>query len=166
MIQRTIPWFGALLILLGAVLLARALGLLDFDWGMLMWFAAGLAGAVWAIRGFHSDRSGKVFWGTLLLLGAVFQFLRSIPVLGISSYYLAPAFILALGLAFVAAFVSRPRSLPLLAGALVFCSLAAGIWMVELGYLYRWEVTSTVRDYWPVALVLFGLSILIPRRAV
>lgn len=164
MVRRSLPWFGTLLIVMGSLLLLRALGWVDVDWSVLLWAAVGFAGAVWSIGGFRSGRSGKVFWGTLLFLVALFQVLLSIPFLDLSAYYLTPAFTLACALAFLAAYISRPRSLPLLAGTLVFGSLAAGIWMAELGLLYRWEVASTVREYWPVALILFGVSLLVPGR--
>jgi hypothetical protein len=165
MFRTSMPWFGALLIVAGCILLLRGIGVLDLEWGIVLWTTLGFGGAVWVVRGFRRTESAKVFWGTLLFLGAGFQVLRSIPNLEISSYYFVPAFILALGLAFVAAYICRPRSIPLLVSAVVSCSLAAGIWMVEFGYLYRWEVVDVVRDYWPVALILFGVSLLIPRRA-
>jgi hypothetical protein len=164
MFRSSMPWFGALLVVIGIILLLRGIGIIHLEWSLLFWTAMGIGGAVWTVRGFRRSESAKVFWGTLLFLGGGFQILRSMPMLEVSSYYIAPAFILALGLAFVTAYICRPRSMPLLVGAVVFCSLAAGVWLVEFGYLYRWEVVSTVQDYWPVALILLGVSLLIPRR--
>jgi hypothetical protein len=162
--NRTSSRVGIALVAVGAVLLLRATGLLAFDWKTLFWVLLGVGGAVLVVRGFQRGTTARVFWGTLLFLGAVFELLRAVPQLDVTSYYTVPAFVLALGLAFVTAFICKPRSLPLLVGAVVFCLLAAGIWMVEFGFLYRYEVVSAVRDYWPVALILLGASLLIPRR--
>jgi hypothetical protein len=162
--RSSMPWFGGVLVFAGILLLLRGIGILHLDWGIFPWALMSVGGAILTVRGFRRTESGKVFWGTLLFLGGGFQMLRLIPALDISSYYIAPAFILALGLAFVTAYICRPRSLPLLVGAVIFSSLAAGVWLVEFGYLYRWEVVSAVQNYWPVALILFGISLLVPRR--
>jgi hypothetical protein len=165
MLRTSMTWFGVLLVLVGCVLLLRGMGVLELEWGIVLWTAVGVGGAVWVIRGFRRSEPGRVFWGTMLFLGALFMMLRSVPYVQISSYYAVPAGVLALGLAFLSAFICRPRNLPLLVSAAVFCSLAGGIWMVEFGYLYRWDVVSAVQSYWPVALILFGASLLVPRRA-
>lgn len=164
MSRKALLWTGGLLIAAGVLLLLRSTALVPLGLDTIVMAALAATGLTLAVRGFRDRAAGRVFFGTLLVLTAGFEFFRRIEPLGISAYFVPPAVLLALGLAFLAAFVSRPSRLPLLVGALVFCPLAAGVWLVELGSLERWEVVEAVQNYWPVPLVLLGISLLIPRR--
>ena len=80
--------------------------------------------------------------------------------------YLGPTLLfIAVGTGFFLMFLVAPKAWHTLVPAVVFLGLGAVMLMAQLGYVYRWDVEEVVHTYWPVALILFGGSLLLSRQS-
>jgi len=158
------PWVGLVLIILGAVLLMDRLRVLHMDFSNVFWPIVMLFGLVGVGRGFARNRGGKIFFGTLIFLYGMFFFLRSLDFVELHVHMLFPATFLIFGIAFLMMYINNWHDWFLLIPALFFGSVGVALMLTELGYLYRWEVWETVRTYWPLALILFGVAIIFRQR--
>jgi len=158
------PFFGLLLILVGAVMLLDrtrviSLGLHEIFWGLVM-----LLGAFKLITGFSDPARGGIFWGTVFFCVGAYNFLNGLDLLELPSSLLLPLFVTVMGVGFLLMFLRSVHDWHLIVPALFFTGLGGAMVLSELGSLGRWEVIAIVRAYWPVALVLFGAALLLNRR--
>jgi hypothetical protein len=162
-IQRT-PWLGIALIIVGSLLLLdRAHVIHVYAWGVV-WPVLMLAGAMGVIRGFSAARHGKIFWGTVLFLYSLFFFLKSIDVFDIEAAMFVPASFFAFGSAFLMLFVNDFRQWPFLIPGSIFIAIGALIILAEYDYMSFWDVRDLLHTYWPLILIVLGLTTLLRRR--
>jgi hypothetical protein len=156
--------FGIFLIALGSVLLLDRFEIIYFGWGRIFWMFLGIWGAVLAVQGFSMKRRGRTFWGSLLFFFGIFFSLDAWDLIWLTDELGFGGMSLALGLAFVMLYVFEPRNVGVLAPAVLFVGFGAAMILVEYNYLDWWEVRRAIRDYWPVALILWGVAILLKRK--
>jgi hypothetical protein len=156
-------WFGAGLIVLGTAMLLDRLDILRLGWQPVFWTLLAIVGLVNAIGGFSKKRTSRVFWGTFLFLLGAYNLLREVDVFELRSYWWLPAMMLILGFSLLMMFVCTPKEWHLLVPALVLLGVGAAIVLTEFGYFYRYDIAEVTRMYWPVALILFGLSLVLQR---
>jgi hypothetical protein len=157
---------GILLIFAGVALLLGRIGVLSLGFWGIVWLAVAAGGGFLVVRGMTSPAGGRgrVFWGIVLLAFGVYRFLVVsdffYPEPGIA--FTATCF--ALGVAFLAASTRRPPSLPL--GVVGAASLVLGtaVLLAEADALAYRDVKDVITTWTPVVLILFGASLLIPRR--
>jgi hypothetical protein len=162
--QPRFPWFGLILVVLGVVLLLRKWYLIDIDFSTILWGGLCLIGFTGVVRGFGANTRGRVFGNTVLFLYGLFFLLRSIDALEIRSHMFFPVTFLVFGIAFLMMYLCELKDWYLLIPAFILGGIGAAFILANLGYLYAWEIWDVVTDYWPVVLILIGVSILFRRR--
>ncbi len=159
------PWFGVGLIVVGAAMLLHRLGIVNFGWHAALWGIVALFGAYKLITAFTTGRSGAAFWGTVLLVIGGYQALEETGLVYISSYLLFPWTVLLVGAGFLMMFAVRPRNWHVIVPAVFFMGTGIVMVLAEMGYFDRWEVVEAMRQYWPIALILFGITLLLNRKS-
>lgn len=162
--QQKIPVFGILLLVVGAALLLEKLEVIEFGWSRILWAAVALLGAAIVIRAFVQDGRGRIFWGTVLFLYGLYFFMRSLHLVEGQFTVFMPASMTILGFAFLMLFVSDPKDWHLLIPSVILLGFGGAFMLTEVGYIRRWEMWDTVRTWWPLILVLVGLSLILRRR--
>jgi hypothetical protein len=157
--------FGLALVLIGALLLVDRLHILSIGPGMIYLPIFMLLGLVLAVRGFSAGRQGKVFWGTVIFLFAIYFLMKRTNFWDFHFYMMPAATFLILGIGFVMMFVNNPREWAVLIPAILIGGLGVTLVLIEHGYLYQWDVWDVARLWWPVAIILIGLSLLLRKRA-
>ena len=104
-----------------------------------------------------------VFWGTLLFLLGSYCLLRDLDVVELRSYWWLPAVLLILGFSFLMMYLSTPKEWHLLVPSLLLLGVGAAMVLTEFGYFYRYDVVYAIRMYWPLGLILFGVSLILRR---
>jgi len=156
-------WLGVVLIIIGIVMLLDKLDVINVDFGTILWPLLMLVGVIVVARGFSDNRRGKIYWGTVLFLYALFFLLKSIDYFEIYSQTFFPASFLIFGIAFLMMYLNNFKDWPLLIPALVLIALGCVFILTEYGIIYRWDVWNFISVYWPVILILFGIAILLKR---
>ena len=159
------PWFGIVLILVGVMMLMSRLHVVPVGWHEVFWGLVAAFGAYKIWTGFTWRNKGAIFWGTLFFLFGVYRVLYRLDIYELPVDFGFPAFVTMVGIGFFMMFISAPREWHLLVPALFFLVLGVGMGMSELGYMYRWEFLRAIKTYWPLALILFGASLLLSRRS-
>lgn len=158
------PFFGVALIIFGLFLLVDRLGIWNIDMSDIFWPFVVILGLIGAARGFSQGKSGKIFWGTVMFLYALFFFLRSLDQIDLHGHSFLPVSSLVFGIAFLMLFFNNFREwLNLLPAGLLIGTGVAFI-LSDMGYLYRWEVWDVFATYWPVILVFYGIAIVMRRK--
>ncbi|HZY10503.1 MAG TPA: DUF5668 domain-containing protein [Bacteroidota bacterium] len=160
-----ISWFGVALILCGIVLLLRNYDLIDVEFSTVLWSLFILFGLVEVSRGFSRDRRGKIFWGTVIFLYGLFFFIRSLDYVYVRPYLFLPASFVIFGLAFLMMYLNNLQDWSLLIPSILLSSIGVLFMLTEFGYLYHWEVWHIIQVYWPLALILVGIGIIIRYRS-
>ncbi|MFN0158991.1 MAG: LiaF transmembrane domain-containing protein [Bacteroidota bacterium] len=157
-------WFGAGLVTVGITLLLNRMDILSLHWWTGLWCILAALGVKLVVDGFEKHSRGRIFGGTMLFLNGLYQILGDIDVVEFRSYYFFPVLILILGFSFLMTYISSLKAWHLLVPAILLSGFGSLLLLTEFGFLYRWEVLSLVKDYWPIGLILFGFSLLLTRR--
>ena len=158
-------WFGAALVVVGAALLLDRMGLIALGWSPVLWSLVAVAGASKIVSGFAGRRKGAMFWGSfLLVLGSmgVLDWFGVIMLRGPSAFGLL---LIAAGAGLALIIVRSPRDWHLAVPAIFFAGAGTLFMLAAQGYISRWEIQQMIGHYWPAALILFGASLLINRKA-
>ncbi|MBI3765685.1 MAG: hypothetical protein HY277_04180, partial [Ignavibacteriales bacterium] len=156
-----VSWFGIALIVMGGALLLDRLHIIDVEFSTIFWSLIMVLGLITAAQGFSQSRRGKVFWGTVWFLFGLFFFLRSLDSIEIHRHMFVPATLLIVGAGFLMMFIQNVRDWYYLIPATILCGIGGLFILADYGYLYRWEVWEAVHLYWPIALILVGIGIIL-----
>ena len=159
-----IPWFAGGLIVVGATMLLDRLGVISLGWPVALWGLIALFGAERVFTGFSTRRRGRVFWGSLLFLFGFSRVLYRLDLVEIDHYLFFPVLMLIIGLSVLAMYITSPKEWHLLILSLICLGFGGTLILGEYGYFDRWELMWTIRQYWPVALIVFGASMLLRKR--
>lgn len=153
---------GVVLILIGLVLLLRQLGVVDLRWRYLYPIVLLCLGILFLVSMFTKGDKGAIFPATVLLVLGLFFILRNFALFDFGFYFYEarefwPIFPVAFGAGFVALFFFRENDwgVLLVGGILLF--LGVVFFLREFGFYFWYDLL----DYWPVILILVGLSIII-----
>lgn len=163
--SRHISWFGIALIVIGVGLLISKLHILEIEFSTIFWPLLMLLGIVSVGRGFSGSRGGKIFWGTVLFLYSLYFLLRSLDLLEPHDSLFFSVGLLVFGFAFLMLFVNNFREWYYLIPAFILCGMGSVFLFSEYGFLDAWDVWDLARLYWPAALILFGLAMLLRHRS-
>jgi hypothetical protein len=158
------PIFGIFLILLGAGLILSKLHVFHYSWGIIFWVCSGVVGVVSVVQAFITRRRGIVFWGSLLFFVSVAMIAHRFVLIDFAPWDVPATFSLALGLSFLMLFFYDPRRFGVLIPVLFFGGYGV------LYYLWSWDVIDWFEmrhyafTYWPVFVILWGLSLIFRRR--
>jgi hypothetical protein len=159
-----IPVSGIILVVLGVVLLLKQLNMIRISGPILLSTAFAIYGAVTVIRSFLLNVRKGIFWGALCFFGGSFFALIAYDFISHSPEVVLPGALLVFGFAFVTLFLYNFRDIHLLIPAILFVGLGVSLMMTRLGYWYMSDVWEAVERYWPLALVLFGASLLFRKK--
>lgn len=158
--------FGIFLILLGAGLILNKLNLLQYKWGIILWVCLGIAGLAAAVQAFITRRRGVVFWGSFLFFSSIAMLVHRFELIDFAPWDIPATFSLALGFSFLMLFFFEPRRFGVLVPVLFFGGYGV------LYYLWWWdmidwlEMKHYVHTYWPVLIILWGISLIFrPKRS-
>jgi len=155
---------GLFLIAFGALILMKKFHVLSFHTSEVIWPLVALLGLFVTGRGLVDRRKGKIIGGTVLFLYSIFFLVRSMDRYMVPIDMIVPASFLIFGIVFLMLFVNRPSDWYHLIPALLLLTVGASIMMTEYGYWYGWEIRDALRTWWPAALVLFGLGMILRHR--
>ena len=159
-----LPIFGVFLILLGAGFILNKLHVFHYSWGIILWVCLSVVGVVTVVQAFITRRRGVVFWGSLLFFVSVTMIAHRFVLIDFVPWNMPATFALALGLSFLMLFFFDPRRFGVLIPVLFFGGYGV------LYYLWWWDVIDWfemrhyVYTYWPVFVILWGLSLIFRRR--
>jgi hypothetical protein len=162
---RRFSWLGVGLIAIGAAMILDRLNVISWSWHIVLWALLAFVGAFKVVSGFQQKYRGRAFWGTMLFLFGLYGVLSELDLFGVPSYLCLPLLMLMVGMSFLVTYISSPRDWYLLVPALSFLGIGGVLLLTEVGVLYRWDVLPLIKSYWPVTLILFGLSLLLSRRS-
>ena len=154
-------WFGVGLIVVGVAMLLDRLDVVRMGWPFAIWTLMALFGLVKGVDGFGRRKPRLVFWGTFLFLLGTYCLLRDLDVVDLQSYWWLPATILILGFSFLMMYMSTPKDWHLLVPSVSLLGIGAVMVLTEFGYFYRYDIVHAIRVYWPVGLILFGVSLIL-----
>jgi hypothetical protein len=159
-----LPILGVFLILLGAGLILNKLQVFLHSWGIILWVCLSVVGVVTVVQAFIARRRGVVFWGSLLFFVSVTMIAHRFVLIDFAPWDVPATFALALGLSFLMLFFYDPRRHGVLVPVLFFGGYGV------LYYLWWWDVIDWFEmrhylfTYWPVFVILWGLSLIFRRR--
>ncbi|MFA6456550.1 MAG: DUF5668 domain-containing protein [Bacteroidota bacterium] len=159
-----IPFFGIILVLIGVGLLLRQLHIIHVDGVSLVLFGMIGYGGAMILRSFMSNIRQSLFFGSLCFFSGVLLVLGKYDLIENSAYIYVPGFLLSFGLSFFMLYLFNFRDYQLLIPAVIFSGLGIAFMMTEIGYLYPSDVKEAIRQYWPVAIILFGVLMLFRRK--
>lgn len=154
-------WPGLILILIGALLLIHKLTPYSFGWYEIYPLILISMGVLFFVSIIHKRDKGAIFPGTIFFLLGLFFFLRNYEI--IPYYYMRevwPMFLIILGLAFVAIFITKPGDWGVLIPAGIFLFLGI-VFLLRKFYIIYWDIWDIIADYWPVILIIIGGGIIL-----
>ena len=155
---------GIFLIVLGAGLILSKLNVLHYRWGIVIWACLGIAGLTSAVQAFITRRRGMVFWGSFLFFISIAILIHRFELLNSAPWDIPAAISLALGFSFLMLFFYEPRRFGVLVPVLLFGGYGV------MYYLWWWDVIDWfdlkyyIHTYWPVLIILWGISLIFRRR--
>jgi hypothetical protein len=170
-----------LLILVGSALLLEKIHVLHFGFARVFWAGAMIYGAVQAAHGFSLNAKSKIFWGTLLFLYSVYFFLRTLESVEFRSHFFIPVTMVIVG---GGLFMLSLNNIPARLRSPALTTKSGGVWrewstlflalglmglggaviLGKLEYIDFSDIWHTIRHYWPVVLILAGLSLILKRK--
>ncbi|MCX7984778.1 MAG: hypothetical protein N3A63_07745 [Bacteroidetes bacterium] len=160
----TVSWVGVLFILLGIFLLLNKLSLIHFRWSYVLWGVVGLYGLGIAIVAFTQQRAGSVFWGSLFFFISVGMIVHKIWYLESEPWNYLAVVSMASGFAFLMMYVIDIKRYKRLIAALVFGAYGIVYYLWQFDVLQWYDISVIAQTYWPVLLIVWGLSILLPQK--
>lgn len=154
-------WPGLILIIIGALLLIHKLTPYSFGWYELYPLILIGLGLLFFASIVHKRDKGAVFPGTIVLLLGLFFFLRNYDI--IPYYYMRevwPIFLIILGIAFLAIFITKPADWGVLIPAGIFLFLGI-VFLLRKFHIIYWDIWDIIADYWPVILIIIGGGIIL-----
>ncbi len=161
--RKGFPLLPILLILVGAAMLLDRTRVLTFGWWTILWALIAILGLYKMSRAFQFPVEGGMVWGTTLFFVGLYTVLEDFGVAVLPGGTQFPALLAVVGFGFLLALLRQPREWHLAIPAAVLLGIGAVMIMGEMQYLGHWVVLDTVRQWWPAALVLFGVALILNR---
>ncbi|MCX6137311.1 MAG: DUF5668 domain-containing protein [Ignavibacteriales bacterium] len=158
------PIIGSILVLIGVALLLHQMDIIDIGGWALVWVAIFVYGAANVIRSIVMKERHHIFFGTLCYLSGLLAMLVKFNAVHADPIVFFPAFLIIFGLSFAMLFIFQPSDWHLLIPAFIFCGLGAALMMTELGSWYARDVIHAIGTYWPLLLIVVGVSMLLRKR--
>jgi len=155
---------GLFLIAFGLIILLKKFHVIDIRTGEVIWPLLAVLGLFMTGRGLVDSRKGKIVGGTVLFLYSIFFLLRSTRAFSVPIDLIVPATFLIFGIVFVMLFVNKPGEWYFLIPGLMLLTIGSSLMLTEYGYWYGWEVRQFFKTWWPAALVLFGVGMMLRHR--
>ena len=155
--QSIIP--GALLILIGTVLLCYEFNWIPLDWYQLYPIGMICIGLILVIWGIMKRTGNGLFWGIVVLGAGIFFALRNYDFIRYYSIHtMWPVFAIILGIAFLSLFILNRNDWGVLIPA-VFLLFFGSNYFLE--YFDYWRLQEFFHTYWPISLIVAGIIVVV-----
>jgi hypothetical protein len=159
--MRRQEWPAWFLIIAGVVLMLHQLGYFEISRANIFSYGFIIIGVLFAVKAFNR-KNGQGIFGAVFFLsyGLILTFIRYQVFIRNDEFAVGTLF-LSLALAnFVLFLFYRDRWLNFTWG--VITGLVGGaILSIQMGYYPHWYIYNALEEYWPVALILIGLTIIL-----
>lgn len=159
------PLLGISLIIFGTALLLDRFGYLNFSWDRILAVCLlfyGL-GSMWRVA-IHGERA-RVFIATLTVLVGSLILLNSLNFFVQSPDFFLVVALGIVGISFVSIYVFDSREWVVLLVGVVFLIITMGVGASRLGIIEWHLFTEFIGRYWPAALILIGIGMLLRHRS-
>jgi hypothetical protein len=102
-------------------------------------------------------------WGSIFFFVGLYNVLEDFNIVLLPGGALFPAFLVVVGFGFLLALLRQPREWHLAVPAVVLLGFGTIMVLAETGRLGGWFLIDMFRQWWPLALVLFGAALLLNR---
>jgi len=159
--MRRTEWPAWILIISGILLLLYQLDFIDFDRSDIFSYGFIVLGIIFAFKAINRPDHQGIFGAVFFLsYGLILTLIRYRIFVRDDEFAVATLF-LSLALAnFVLFMVHRNRWVNFTWG-IITGIVGAAILSIHMGYYPQWYVYDLLEEYWPVALILLGLTILL-----
>ncbi len=153
---------GLVLIIVGTVFLFNELNIFHFRWRDLYPILMLGGSALFFASMLTKKEKGAIFPASVLLILGLFFLMRNFDIFSFDYYFYHvedfwPIFLIAFGSGFVALFFVRSEDWGVLIPGGVLLFLGIVFFLRNAGFIY-WQDFA---DYWPVVLIIIGLSIVV-----
>ena len=149
-----------ILIGIGSLLFLEQIDVLYLSARDYLVYGAIIGGILWFINGANRVDKKGVLGGTFFFIfGVVMWLMRNYYYLRTDELIIA-GFFISLALANIVYFLFKISSTNNLIFAIIFGILGGGFLMAHLDYYPLWRFFYHIENYWPVALIVFGLVML------
>jgi hypothetical protein len=162
--RKSFPIFGILLIVIGSSILLDRLYIIHFGWYRIWPTLLAVLGLWMVINSFIYEKRGKIFGGTFIFLLGVLFVLKNFNIIYMRYDIFWPALFLILGLSFLMLFIFEPKDWGVLIPSIIFIGFGLFVIFTRLGYFYYWEIWDLIGMYWPVILIIIGVSMLLTKK--
>jgi hypothetical protein len=152
--------FGIALVVVGLAMLLDHMHVLAMSWWLIFWASVTAGSAVVLVRNSQNKRGG-VFWLTVLFFFALYKTLRLLGALDFHESMVFPLLLIIAGVGLVVVVVTHPVRWHLLVPAVLLIGAGGAMVLAEFDVLSASEVRTAIRNYWPVAVILFGAAMLL-----
>ena len=160
----TVSLIGVVLIVMGAALILSRLHIVPYRWDIIFWGSIGVYGLLATALAFVTRRRGAAFLGSVLFFFSIAAILHRMHLVESAPWDWFATLSLILGFSFLILFFFDPRRIGTLIPAILFGAYGVFYYLWWYDMIEWFDVMHYVRIYWPVLLVLWGLSILLHRR--
>lgn len=157
---------GSLFVILGASLLLDRLDVVLVRWDKFFWIAVTATGGFLVADGYTHARRGRIYWGSVMLFFGAYQTLLRFDVLERYGIHTVPTLFIVFGLAFLLLYLRFPSEWPLLIPFFILTGSGVTFLLWWWEFVEWYEIRMFIRTWWPVLLILIGLSMLFRRRPV
>jgi hypothetical protein len=154
-------WSGIILIFVGLLLLLDEMNTIQLEWYDILFFACIVIGLIKFRNGWgRSDKRG-ILGGTFFITFGLLMELISNHYLVSDDDFVFAIFFLSLSLANLVYFILRNFRWGNLTWAVIF-GATGGLFLISYyGYYPRWYLYDILSTYWPVAIILLGVTLLV-----
>ncbi len=155
---------GIFFLVLGIALLLHKLEIIPSLWIYVFWGSIGLYGLGITVTTFPQQRRSPVFWGSLMFFFSIGVILHRANVLQSESWDFLATLSLAISFACLMTYLLDIRRMGILIPAILCGAYGLLHYLWEYELLDWYDIQYIVRTYWPVLLIVWGISFLVRRR--
>ena len=154
-------WLGIILILIGLLLLMDETEIMSLEWFDILFYAFVVMGIMMFSKGMgRSDKNG-ILGGTFFISFGILMLLISNRILMTDDEFVFAILFLCLSLSNLVYFIFRSSRWFNLAWTAIFGALGSLLLISYYGYYPSWYIYEIIETYWPVAIILIGLTLLL-----
>ena len=161
--KKPFPVLGIALLLIGFGILFDRLAIFEFTWKRTWPIMLAVIGIWMTINAIIYNQRGKIFGGSFVFLLGVMYILKNYQYITLQYNILIPALLVIIGLSFFMLFIYEPRDWGILIPSLTFLGFGLFFTFTNLGYFFYSEIWDFLAVYWPIFLILIGVSMLFSR---
>jgi hypothetical protein len=154
-------WPGIVLIFIGVLLLLDEAAMVSLRWADFFSYGLILIGVTMLVNGLERPEKKGVLGGTFFLCFGIMLALMRNRILIRDDEFGAAIFFLSLALANLVYFMVKGYRWSNFTWAIIFAVVGGLVLISYYGYYPSWYIYELIESYWPVILILLGVTILL-----